>query len=68
MLRVAFIADEQPVAKPKKLTSQQKLHNDALAAIANSRILARKKVKTMFAKEIEEIEQLKKKLASYDSI
>lgn len=62
MLQVAYISGTEP--KIKRVTARQRLHQEALAVLAARRIHDREKALKMFAKEREEIEQLKKQLAS----
>lgn len=60
MLRIAYIADTRR-ERPKRLTPQQQLHQEALITLAARKIHDREKARRMFAQERAEIEKLEKK-------
>lgn len=60
MLRIAY--SSAGVVKPKKLTRKEQLHFDAVASMANCRIVNRARALKKFAKEIKEVEELERQL------
>jgi predicted transcriptional regulator len=61
MLKIAYLSTEnQP--KATRISAKQRLHNAAVAQMVKDKIQDKERAKKMFAAEIAEIEQLKKRL------
>jgi hypothetical protein len=62
MLRIAYVATEEPTVRPKRPTKKQQLHQDAVETLAVRRAYDRIKAKEMFAEERNELASLKSEL------
>ena len=63
MLRIVYIAPEEPIILPKKLTKKQILHQAAVETLLVKKAHDRIRANEMFATEIKELEQLELELA-----
>ncbi|WP_432714395.1 hypothetical protein [Pedobacter sp.] len=63
MMRIAYIAEEEPIPKPKKLTKKEILHRAAVETLTVKKAHDRIRANEMFAAEIKEIEVLEAQLA-----
>jgi hypothetical protein len=64
MLRIAYVATEEPTIRPKKLTKKQQIHQDAVETLAVRRAYDKIKAKEMFAEERKELAGHKARLAA----
>ncbi|HMI01820.1 MAG TPA: hypothetical protein VK541_05015 [Pedobacter sp.] len=64
MLRVAYIAETEPVVKQKSLTMKERIREEAIVTLANRRMLDKLKAKEMFVEERAQLRELELKLES----
>lgn len=62
MLKIAYIAQTEPIAKPKRLTRKQRIIQEAAVTLANRRFLDREAAQMMFPEERAKLAMLNKKL------
>jgi hypothetical protein len=62
MLRIAYVAPEGQLEKPKKLTKREVIHQAAMETIALKYAIGEIKAKELLADEIKEVEDLEEEL------